>query len=76
MIRNDQVLTFPNDGIMNDTEMKRKTFQSVSSEERVGMIWGIVEQHQDQNGDDNNVAFGLESGSVDKLTDLMPSPAK
>lgn len=68
LIKNDQVLTF-NNGIMNDTEMKRKSFQSVTNEGRVDQIWGIVEEIK--KGEESEIDY-TESGHVDKLTDLIP----
>ena len=63
-------MTFEKNGIMTDTEKQRKTFQSVGSDGRVEMIWGLVQGMID--GDDDDIIGAVESGSVCSLTDLMP----
>ena len=67
LLQNDQVLTFDGEGIMNDVEMKRKSFQSIGSDEKVGMLWNLIKDIQDGNVD------AKESGAVEKLTDIMPA---
>merc|ERR1719253_700953 len=72
VIRDDQVITFNDGGIMSDTEINRKTFQSVGNEGRVDMIWGLTQGMVSDGADnDNDSNLGTESGSVDKLTDMM-----
>jgi len=63
--KDGNVLTFE-EGKMNDTEMKRKSFQGIGSEERVGHVWGLAR------GIEDGTVLGILSGSVDKLTDIMP----
>lgn len=67
LLQNDQVLTFDGEGIMNDVEMKRKSFQSIGSDEKVDMLWNLIKDIQDGNVD------AKESGAVEKLTDIMPA---
>ena len=67
LLQNDQVLTFDGEGIMNDVEMKRKSFQSIGSDEKIGMLWNLIKDIQDGNVD------AKESGAVEKLTDIMPA---
>lgn len=64
MIKSSNVLTFEN--LMNDTEKKRKAFQGVSTEEKVGNLFGVAKGVIDGSNP------GTESGSVDKLNDIMP----
>jgi len=64
IMKDAQVLTF--EGEMNETEMKRKSFQGVRSDERVEHLWGLVKGLEDGTVD------GIASGSTDKLTDIMP----
>ena len=67
MIRNGQVVVFDgDDGIMNDTEKNRKTFQNVATEERIEKIWGLTKGLVDGS------VHGTECGSVEKLSDIMP----
>jgi len=63
------VLTFPE--AMNDTELKRKSFQSVGNNDRVTYIWGLI---QGINGDsDGEVTSSVvnESGSASTLSDIV-----
>lgn len=71
LIKDDQVLTFEDESgsIMNDTELKRKTFQSVTNDEKIDRIWGVVEEIQ--KGDACEIEI-VEGGHVDKLSDLLP----
>ena len=69
LIKDDQVLTFGDESVMNDTEVKRKTFQSVTSEKKIDRIWGVVEEIQ--KGDASGIEM-VEGGHVDKLSDLLP----
>merc|ERR1712125_270207 len=67
MIRNGQAIVFDgDDGIMNDMEKNRKTFQNVASEERIEKIWGLTK------GLIDGSVQGIECGSVDTLSDIMP----
>ena len=66
MIRNGQVLTFEDEGVMNDTEKKRKTFQNVANEKRLEGIWGLGE------GVADGTIEATESGAIEKLSDIMP----
>jgi hypothetical protein len=66
MFRDGQVLTFEDEGIMNDMEKKRKTFQTVANEERLEKIWGLGEGLVD------GTVEATESGSIEKLSDIMP----
>ena len=65
IIRDEQVITF--EGEMNETEMNRKSFQGVRSDERVGNLWGLAKGLEDGTVD------GVDSGDAAKLTDIMPS---
>mmetsp|Transcript_39806 Transcript_39806/g.77761 ORF Transcript_39806/g.77761 Transcript_39806/m.77761 type:complete len:155 (+) Transcript_39806:55-519(+) len=66
IIRNGQVMTFEDDTIMNEMELKRKSFQNVRNDDRVAMVWeltrGVVE----------GKLIGTEAGSSSKLTDILP----
>ena len=64
IMKDAQVLTF--EGEMNETEIKRKSFQGVTSDKRVEHLWGLAKGLEDGTVD------GIASGSVDKLTDIMP----
>ena len=66
IIKDDEVVVFDEEGIMNDTEMKRKTFQNVASDERIKTIWGLVE------GVVDGSVQGNKCGSIENLTDIMP----
>mmetsp|Transcript_5430 Transcript_5430/g.6941 ORF Transcript_5430/g.6941 Transcript_5430/m.6941 type:complete len:157 (-) Transcript_5430:166-636(-) len=65
IINDGNVLTFEN-GEMNDTEINRKAFQGILTKERVLQLWGYA------NGINNGNLVGIESGSADKLSDIMP----
>lgn len=68
IIRHGKVITFEQGtGIMNDVELKRKSFQGVGSENRVHFIWNLVKDLHT-----GNVNGIIESGDAEKLTDLMP----
>jgi NADH:ubiquinone oxidoreductase subunit E len=77
---NRQVLVFVGENenssqtIMNDTEQRRKAFQGLGSQARVEMVWGLAQgvATNDGNGQSGGVTSVIESGSVDKLTDMMP----
>lgn len=65
MINDGQVLTFEN--LMNETEMKRKSFQGINNEEKIKSIFGVAK------GVVDGTNSGIKSGSVEKLSDMMPS---
>jgi len=64
IISDEKVLIF--DDKMNETEMKRKAFQGVSTEEKVENLFGVAKGVLDRSKP------GVESGSVHKLNDIMP----
>lgn len=64
IMKDAQVLTFK--GEMNETELNRKSFQGVTSDKRVEYLWGLAKGLEDGTVD------GIASGSIDKLTDIMP----
>ncbi len=67
IIRHGKVITFEQGtGIMNDVEVKRKSFQGVGTENRVNFVWNLVKDLHTGN------VNGIESGDAEKLTDLMP----
>lgn len=66
IIRDGNVITFDDNTIMNDVELKRKSFQGVRSNERVAMVWGLTE------GLVNGSVVGTEAGPSTKLTDILP----
>jgi (2Fe-2S) ferredoxin len=67
IIRQGQVITFEEGtGIMNDVELKRKSFQGIGSENRVNFLWNLVKDLHTGN------VNGVESGDAEKLSDLMP----
>ena len=66
LIRNGHVLTFDEEGIMNETEKKRKTFQRVGNEERLMKIWGLGKGLVDGSID------AVENESIEKLSDIIP----
>jgi (2Fe-2S) ferredoxin len=65
MIKDGNALIFEDS--MNDTEMKRKAFQGVTTDEKVAHLFGIAKGATDGSNP------GVESGSVEKLNDIMPS---
>lgn len=65
IITDEQVITIEEE--MNETELKRKSFQGIRSDERVGKLWGLVK------GLEDGTVVGVESGDAAKLTDMMPS---
>jgi (2Fe-2S) ferredoxin len=67
VIHNGQVQIFQEGNIMTEVEMKRKTFQSVTSEERVARIWGLAESLVK-----GEAVGAVDGGSVESLTDVMP----
>lgn len=61
------VMTFDEGlGVTNEVERKRKSFQEVRNEERVGMVWGLAKGLVDGS------VVGVESGSAEKLGDILP----
>jgi hypothetical protein len=71
IIQNDQVMTYPNDGIMNEMELKRKSFQMVSNDGRAHMIWDVV-QRMIVDSEEEEDGWIVKSGDVMKLSDLTP----
>ena len=67
LIRNGHVLTFDEDGIMNETEKRRKTFQSVGNEEHLERIWGLGQGLVD------GTIKAIENEPIEKLSDIIPS---
>jgi len=66
IIQNENVITFKDESIMNDIELKRKSFQSVTNDARVAMVWGITE------GLIDGSVVGTDDGPSTKLTDILP----
>mmetsp|Transcript_47634 Transcript_47634/g.55685 ORF Transcript_47634/g.55685 Transcript_47634/m.55685 type:complete len:157 (+) Transcript_47634:194-664(+) len=66
MIRNGQVVIFDEENVMNETEKRRKTFQSVRNDGCVERIWGLGMDLAKGN------IMGIDSGSVETLSDIMP----
>lgn len=65
IIQNENVITFKDESIMNDIELKRKSFQSVTNDARVAMVWGITE------GLIDGSVVGTDDGPSTKLTDIL-----
>jgi len=66
IIRDGNVVTFDDKLIMNDTELKRKSFQTVNCHERVAKVWGLTK------GLVNGSVVGTDDGLSTKLTDILP----
>lgn len=70
IIQNGNVLIYPQH--MNDIEQKRKSFQGITSDDKVRMVWGMAKSTQLNDDEDVNVNAIDTGTSVDKLTDIMP----
>ena len=64
-------MTYPNDRIMNEMELKRKSFQMVSNDARAHMIWDVV-QRMIVDSEEEEDGWIVKSGDVMKLSDLTP----
>jgi len=66
IIQNGNVITFKDKSIMNDTELKRKSFQSITNDDRVSRVWELTKGLVDGS------VVGTDDGPSTKLTDILP----